>query len=151
FEGRALWIAPTSFWSSKLQGFASLQRMQDMRDSLQHALAPLGADGSFELTHLPPGPSRAFLVIAEDVRQGFSLTDDGISGGENLGELAVPEGSLLERDFDAQETTGVVTLEVRVNGEAAPFLEVTLQSEEPGIGVLGKTDAGGRFGPKRVQ
>jgi hypothetical protein len=124
-----------------------MPRIERMRESVEHAMAPLGADGSFELTHLPPGPSRAFLVITAAVSHGFSLTEDGISGAQRLDELDVPEGAVLERDFAVPELPGWIAFELRVNGQPAPFVDLRVLGP---ISLDGRTDGDGHFGPKRA-
>jgi len=87
-------------------------------------------------------------VIAESVHQGFGLSEDGvISGTERLDDLEVPSGSVLERDFTVARLPGFLALDLRINGQPAPFVELRLLGP---IDVDGRTNAAGHFGPKRV-
>jgi hypothetical protein len=148
FDGLALWIAPSSLWTSAVQpGPAGLQRVEQARESLEHARTMLGPDGSFELAHLPPGPSRAFLVIAEAVAHGFGLAEDGVVGAERLDDFEVPAGGAIERDLMTSGLPGWLSFELRLDGQPAPFVQVRVLGP---ITVDGRTDEVGRFGPKRV-
>lgn len=155
FAGLGVWVAPLGLCVSTgadADPLAGMEQVNQISESLKYAVAALSADGAFELAHLPPGPSKAYLVLTELVGHGFSLSANGIAGAVPLGALEIPAGGVLERDFDAQELPGSVTLLLRVNGAPAPFVQVTLTGDET-LGWLqleGRTDAEGRCGPLRA-
>jgi len=151
-EGIGLWIAPASVWGPRVLGPAGMGRVYVARDSLDHAVATLEADGTFELDNLPPGPSRAFLVIRELTERSVTLTEDGIAGGLELGALDVPAGGVLEWSSEALELPATLSLVLLVDGSPAPFVDLTLRAgeERSRIQLKCRTDAEGRAGPVRA-
>src|SRR5262245_37701634 len=147
FDGLSLWIAPTSLWNAEGKLAMDIQCAERTGRSLDECRTRLGRDASFLLERLPPGPSLAFLVINEAVATGFNASPEGVRGTVRLGEVEVPSGETLDRDFTATELPGWIEFDLFVNGQPAPSTGVTLLGP---MSVEGLTDDQGHFGPKRV-
>ena len=100
--------------------------------SEKSATHPIAADGTFRTGALRPGRSSVRLQYpAVSVRYGKSSMSSMPGSTIELGEVDIPVGAEVQRDFDLQgRTSGSVVADVRVQGVPAADARVFIQSAD---------------------